>query len=212
MTDTGTWLGADVGGEELLGDRLSEHLIHVPQMAPEELVELEVVVGRVVVAVPPEPVAALGNQQLLEGLLPVCRVRSRRDASEHLPGVAELPPAAEVVAVADPDEEVAVDPRAGKDAVLSVRLGRAAASLIVTGRSSGCVDSMRYSARRNGRPPSSKCSHAFSPSRMTEMVASSPPVDAENRRPASTSRLTKSAAATSACQPAYTNPIKSESE
>jgi hypothetical protein len=37
---------------------------------------------------------------------------------------------------------------------------------------------------------------------MIEIVASSPPLDSENRRPDSTSRLMKSVAAASACQPA----------
>ena len=61
--------GADVGGEQLVRDRLAEHLVDVPQVPAEQVVELEVVVRRMVVAVPPEPVAAFGDQQLLARLL-----------------------------------------------------------------------------------------------------------------------------------------------
>ena len=74
--------------------------------------------------------------------------------------------------------------------------GSAQASAIVTVRSSGCADSRPYSARRNGWPLPSKCSQAFSPSRMTGSSASPPPA-AANRRPASASRPTKSSAAAS---------------
>ena len=56
----------------------------------------------------------------------------------------------------------------------------------------GDDDSLPYSARRNGRPPPSKCSQAFSPSRMIAIVGLFPARAAENRRPASTRRSTKS--------------------
>ena len=98
-TDTGTLPGADVGREQLLGDGLPEHLVHVAKMPPEQLVELEIVVRRVVVAIPPEPVAAFGDQHLLER---AARDRpgsaAAADALEHLAGLAQLPPGPQVVA------------------------------------------------------------------------------------------------------------------
>ena len=101
---------ADVGGEELLWDRLPEHVVHVSEVAPEELVELEVVVGRVVVAVPPAPVAALGDQQLFESLLPV-RALAAAEARPYICRASRsCRQARRSSRVADPDEEVAVDP------------------------------------------------------------------------------------------------------
>ena len=50
--------------------------------------------------------------------------------------------------------------------------------LVYIDETSGSADSRPYSARRKGRPPSSKCSHAFSPSRMTGSSASPPPTAA----------------------------------
>ncbi len=44
----------------------AERRVGVAKMAPEEIVEVGVVVGRMVVAVPPEPVAAFGDEQFLE--------------------------------------------------------------------------------------------------------------------------------------------------
>src|SRR5688500_15150131 len=90
-------------------------------MPAEQLVELEIVVRGVVLAVPPEPVTALGDEQLLKGLFPVLRTRAARHATEHLTRLATLPPAPQVVAMADPDEKVAVDPGAWKDAVHRTR-------------------------------------------------------------------------------------------
>src|SRR4051794_37557910 len=54
----------DVADEKLVGYSLSEKPIDVPQMAPEQVIELEVVIRRMIVAVPPAPVAAFRDQDL----------------------------------------------------------------------------------------------------------------------------------------------------
>ena len=66
----------DVGDEQLFGHRLVERPVDVADVAAEQLVELQVVVRRVVVAVPPEPVAAFRNQHLL------ARARQRRRGAD----------------------------------------------------------------------------------------------------------------------------------
>ena len=65
--------GADIGDEELFGNRLAEHLIDISQVPPEQIVKFEIVLGRMIVAVPPEPVAALRNQELLTRLFAAAR-------------------------------------------------------------------------------------------------------------------------------------------
>ena len=70
-----TRAGADVAGEQLLGNRRAERGVRVSEVAAEQLVELRVVVGRMVVAVPPEPVAAFGDQDFLQGPIPRRRRR-----------------------------------------------------------------------------------------------------------------------------------------
>ena len=55
----------DVADEQLVGDRLLQQPVGVPEVPAEQVVELEVVRRRMVVAVPPEPVAAFGDQHLL---------------------------------------------------------------------------------------------------------------------------------------------------
>ena len=47
------------------GIGLPEQPIDVPEVAPEQVVELEVVLRRMIVAVPPEPVAAFGDEHFL---------------------------------------------------------------------------------------------------------------------------------------------------
>src|SRR5215211_7677380 len=69
-----------------------------------------------VVAVPPAPIAAFGNQHLFERPLAIGGWHFMSRGLEHLPRLAQLAPGALVVCMADPDEEVAVDPRSGKDA------------------------------------------------------------------------------------------------
>src|SRR5687767_9056244 len=60
-------LGGDVAPMELVRCRPAERAINVADMPPEEVVELTVVVRRVVLAIPPEPVAAFRNEQFLAG-------------------------------------------------------------------------------------------------------------------------------------------------
>ena len=130
-------LGRDVGDEQLFRDRLVERPVDVAQVPAEQVVELEVVLGRVVVAVPPEPVAALGDQQLLARPDERGVVGGRPRRIERLPRLGELAPGPVVVGVADPDVEVAVDPRAREDAVRT-SVAPAHPSDIVTVVSSGC--------------------------------------------------------------------------
>ena len=84
-------------------------------MPAEQVVELEVVLGGMIVAVPPEPVAALGDEHFVAG--------ARDGAGVGLPGrlerlarIGQLAPGALIVAMADPDVEVRVDPRSREDA------------------------------------------------------------------------------------------------
>src|SRR5207245_3583860 len=83
----------------------------------EQIVELQIVRRRVIVAVPPEPIAAFCDQQFLVRLGqrgwidtggPGCAVERRV-------GIRQLTPGLLVVRVADPDVEVRVDPRPGED-------------------------------------------------------------------------------------------------
>ena len=82
-------------------------------MAAEQVVELEIVGRRMVVAVPPEPVAALSDENLFAGGGE--RGRVGRGRVERRPRFGELAPGPLVVGVPDPDVEVGVDPGAGKD-------------------------------------------------------------------------------------------------
>src|SRR5262249_27375961 len=58
---------ADVADEELVGRWLLHQLVRVPDVPPEQVVELEIVRRRMVVPVPPEPVAAFGDENLFPG-------------------------------------------------------------------------------------------------------------------------------------------------
>src|SRR5262245_38730780 len=84
-------------------------------MPPEQLVELEIVVGRVVVAIPPEPIASFRDQHLFTGAGKGRFRKTWRRALERATGSHQLPPGAVVVGMSDPDVEVAVDPRPRKD-------------------------------------------------------------------------------------------------
>src|SRR4029450_10937977 len=68
-----------------------------------------------VVAVPPEPIAAFGNQVFFGGTGQPVGTDTRRRL-ERLPCLSQLAPRALIVSVADPDVEVRVDPRARKNA------------------------------------------------------------------------------------------------
>ena len=90
----------DVADEQLVGNRLLQQPIHVPQVPPEQIVELQVVRRRMVVAVPPEPVAAFGDQHLF--------ARPRDGGGVHAGGrvqrlarVGQLAPRALIVGVAE---------------------------------------------------------------------------------------------------------------
>ena len=57
----------DVAHKELVWNRRAQQPVDVSQMPSEQVVEFRVVIRGVVVAVPPEPVASLGDQNLLGG-------------------------------------------------------------------------------------------------------------------------------------------------
>jgi hypothetical protein len=125
------WRGrprGDIADEQFVRDRFSQQPVDVAQVAPEQVVEFEIVVRRVVVAVPPEPVAAFGDENLFPGLSGRRGVATRR--LEGVAGFRQLTPGEMVVAVSDPDVEVAVDPRAGEDAV---QLGRRSGGRVAHG-------------------------------------------------------------------------------
>ena len=105
----------DVADEQFVRDRFLQQPICVPQMAPKQIVELEIVGRRMIVAVPPEPVAALGDEHFFPRFGDRGGV-GRRRLVQGLPRVCELTPAALIVGMADPDVEVGVDPRSGEDA------------------------------------------------------------------------------------------------
>src|SRR5689334_12595290 len=88
-----------------------------------EVVECLIVGRRVIVAVPPAPVAAFRDEQLLAGRPQVRRTGSR--GLECGARVCKLAPRALIVGVADPDVEVPVDPRPWKDAAQLTRCSRA---------------------------------------------------------------------------------------
>src|SRR6185295_5825948 len=93
---------------------LADLLVDVHQVAAEERVELGVLRAREVVAEPPEPVAAFGGAEAFPGHL-------ARGAADVAVGAAEQFPPPAVLGMADPDAEVAVDPRARRDALDRIR-------------------------------------------------------------------------------------------
>src|SRR5918999_5160475 len=81
-----------------------------------------------VITVPPEPIAALGDQDFLTRARESCRRETWRGRLQRAARLSELTPRAVVVVVADPDVEVAVDPRTGeyrRQAIRSVCAGLA---------------------------------------------------------------------------------------
>src|SRR5260221_14155124 len=84
-------------------------------MSPEQIVEFLVVRGRMVIAVPPEPVAAFGNQNLFASLSPGLVV-GLADAVKDVARLGQLTPSSTVIGMADPDVKIRVDPRTGKNA------------------------------------------------------------------------------------------------
>jgi len=107
-------LGRDVGDEQLLGDWLVERPVDVADVPPEELVELEVVLGGMIVTVPPEPVAPFRDEHFLAGACEGAGI-GRTGRLERLVRIGQLAPGALIVAMTDPDVEVRVDPRSRED-------------------------------------------------------------------------------------------------
>ena len=108
-------LGRDVRTMQVVRRLLAKRPIGPAKMLAKERVELAVVRRRVVVAVPPEPVAALGGENRVERDATALRTELGRPRREALTELAQLGPGAAVVAVAHPDTEVGVDPRPRKE-------------------------------------------------------------------------------------------------
>ena len=96
--------------EQLFGHGLVERAVHVAEVPAEQVVEVQIVLGRVVVAVPPAPVAALRDEQLLARPQQRRGIGPRAGRLERLACLGELAPGAVVIGVANPHVEVAVDP------------------------------------------------------------------------------------------------------
>ena len=112
--------GRDVADKQLVGSRLLQELVDVPKMPAEQAVELGVVGGRRVIAVPPEPVAAFRDEHLFTSLGQVIRIDAGGRV-DRLTGVGQLTPCSLIVGMADPDVEVRIDPGARKHAGELVR-------------------------------------------------------------------------------------------
>ena len=105
----------DVADEELVGHGLEQQAVDIAQVAPEQVVELEIVLGGMVVAVPPEPVAPFRDEHFLAGACDGAGIGGP-GRLERLARIGQLAPGALIVAMADPDVEVRVDPRTREDA------------------------------------------------------------------------------------------------
>ena len=93
--------------------------MHIPEVAAEEIVEFCVMVRRMVVAVPPEPVAAFGDQQLLPGQGATCWRKRSAVRIEGASRGGELLPGAMIVPMSRPDVKVGVDPGTGEHGLQS---------------------------------------------------------------------------------------------
>ena len=85
---------------------LSQRLVNIRQMFAIKLVKVAVVRRMVLRTVPPVPVTALRDQNLLEGQLALRLVRTRRILRIELACVVEIVPGAIVFGSADPDVEI----------------------------------------------------------------------------------------------------------
>src|SRR5215469_15256592 len=89
-------------------------------MAAIELVEL-LPVGRMMLwSVPPAPIAAFGNEQFLE-CHAAALFRGGSGRIEGLAGAQKLGPGLVILVRPDPDIEIGVDPRSGKNTVQRFR-------------------------------------------------------------------------------------------
>ena len=94
-----------------------ESPVHIGQMFAIDLVELHGVVGGVFRAIPPVPVAALGDENFLHGLIALGFRHLVRVGRVGFPGGEEEAPGLVVFLGTEPDVEVGVDPGAGSDVV-----------------------------------------------------------------------------------------------
>jgi hypothetical protein len=114
--------GPENGGTQRLRHREPQGPVDGCELVPEELVKLRLVVGLVLRAVPPEPVAALGHLQRLEGEGARGVVHGTGMLVVRLAGLAQALPGFVVLLVADPDVVIRTDPRARMDAAERGRL------------------------------------------------------------------------------------------
>ena len=97
------------------------------------------------------------------------RVEGGRGPLQQIPGPV-------IVTMADPDTEIVADPPAGKDAAAASRGGGRLGPRPPVGCRRRRSKAVRTAPRRNGPPPPGIVLPAFSPSRMTATVPTSPPV------------------------------------
>ena len=83
---------------------------HVAKMRSEQPVEFRLEVRLEIIAVPPEPVAALGGVEFVPCRSRAVRRKSRCDGCKARSGVAQDIPASIVLLMADPDFIVGIDP------------------------------------------------------------------------------------------------------
>ena len=108
--ECGTHLNPGDRLREIVRRRCSQRLINVGQMLSIELVKIAIV-GRVVFgAIPPVPVAALGDQNLVKSQLALCFGGTRGVLRVELTSMMQVVPGAIVFRRPYPDVEVGVDP------------------------------------------------------------------------------------------------------
>ena len=189
----------DVADEQLVGNGLVQQAVHIAQVASEQIVEFEVVLRRMIVAVPPEPVAPLGDQHFLAGA-GGDRGVGASGRIERRAGCGQLTPGSLIVPVSDPDVEVCVDPGSGKNAS---QLGLRAATRLA--HRHGSKLGMARETAVEGAQERAPAAFEVLPGVLTVEDDGdqrfSPAGACSVFRPASTSRDTRSSAAASACRP-----------
>src|SRR5579871_6523893 len=106
--------------------RVAEDQVNVLQMLAKQEIKQGILARRMFVAIPPEPVAALGNVDLLPG--PANAVRGNMlllgACSQMFAGAVQGVPGRVILLMAYPDGEVVVDPAAGKQRSEERRVGK----------------------------------------------------------------------------------------
>src|SRR5690606_31246555 len=105
--------------------RVAQQGIDILQMLAEQLVEQSVECRGMIIPVPPEPVAPLGDVQFLPGTLQAVLFHpaGRMGRMEVLAGAMNRVPGTVVLLMTNPDREVVRDPTAGEQLVDAVPRG-----------------------------------------------------------------------------------------